>query len=82
MHGDIFSPFQYKLWAEMYVGKTHQSLEDPPAAAMFKHDTKQPKEHPDLSTTSVAVANKQKESPAPSPTFSPMKRAQRRSTYE
>jgi hypothetical protein len=29
-HGDKFSPFQYKLWAEMYVGKTHLSLEEPP----------------------------------------------------
>ena len=94
-HGDKFSPFQYKLWAEMYVGKTHQSLEEPPAAAMFKRDTKQPKKRPDLSTTSVdgvltvmntlcqalATANKQTEAPAPSPTFSPMKRAQLRSTY-
>ena len=62
---------------------------------MFKRDTKQPKKHSDLSTTSVdgvltdmntlcqvlATANKQIETPTPSPTFSPMKRAQLRSTY-
>ena len=79
----------------MYVGKTHLSLEEPPAAAMFKRDTKQPKKPPDLNTTAVdgmlsvmdtlcqalATANKQTEKPTPSLTFSPMKRAQLRSTY-
>ena len=94
-HGDKFSPFQYKLWAEMYVGKTHPSLEEPPAAAMFKRDTKQLKKPSDLNTTAVdgmlsvmdtlcqalATANKQTEKPTPSPTFTPMKRAQLRSTY-
>ena len=56
----------------------HLSLEEPPAAAMFKHDTKQPKKPPDLNTTAVdgmlsvmdtlrlalATANKQR-SPLP-----------------
>ena len=94
-HGDKFSLFQYKLWAEMYVDKTHLSLEEPPAAAMFKRDTKQPKKPPYLNTTVVdgvltvvntlcqalATANKQTEKPTSSPTFSPMKHAQLRSTY-
>ena len=52
-HGGKFSPFQYKLWAEMYVGKIHLSLGEPPAAAMFKRDAKQPKKPPDLNTTVV-----------------------------
>ena len=46
-HGDKFSPFQFKLWAEMCVGKTHQSLKERPAAGMFKCDTKHPKTQPD-----------------------------------
>ena len=95
-HGDNFSPFQYKLWAVMYVSKTALlSLEEPPAAAMFKCDTKQPKKPPDLNTTAVdgmlsimntlyqalETANKQTEKPTPSPTFSLMKRAQLCNTY-
>ena len=52
-HGHKFTPFQYKVWAEMYVSKTYLSLKEPPSAAMFKCDTKQPKKSPDLSSTVV-----------------------------
>ena len=95
-HGNTYTQFQYKLWAEMYVGKVHPSLEEPPNAAMFRHDSKQSKKsQPDLNNTVVdgmlTVMNtlcqaltptKQVEKQGPStPTFSPMKQAQLRSTY-
>ena len=92
---NICTPFQYKLWAEMYVGGGHLSLEELPSAAMFRRDNKQSKKsHSDLNTTVVdgmlTVMNNlcQALTPtkqidkahSPSPSFSPMKRAQLRST--
>lgn len=35
-HEGVYSPFRYKLWAEMHAKGGHSSLEDPPAVAMFK----------------------------------------------
>ena len=40
VHNDAYTPFQYKLWAEMYAKGEHNSLGDPPHAAMFNHETK------------------------------------------
>ncbi len=94
-HGKTYTHFQYKLWAEMYVGKVHPSLEEPPNAAMFRRDNKKSnKSQPDLNNTVVdgmlTVMNtlcqaltptKQVEKQCPTPTFSPMKQAQLRSTY-
>ena len=37
------TPFQYKLWAKMYVGGGHLSLEESPSAAIFRRDNKQSK---------------------------------------
>ena len=48
-HGDGYTPFQIKLWAEMCAAKTHLSLEEPPQAAMFKRENKHPKPHSDSS---------------------------------
>ena len=40
-HGSTYSPFQYKLWAEMVANESHNSLDEPPAAAMFNRETRQ-----------------------------------------
>ena len=44
MHGNQFSNFQYKLWAETYDVETHGSLETPPEVPLFgskkRHDDK------------------------------------------
>ena len=39
-HNDAYTPFQYKLWAEMYAKGGHNSLDDPPHASMFSRETK------------------------------------------
>ena len=40
-HGNTYSPFQYKLWAEMVANESHNSLDEPPAVAMFNRETRQ-----------------------------------------
>ena len=56
-HSDKYTRFQYKLRAEMYAGGNHNSLEEPPSAAMFtrdgKHSKKSQHESSALSTTVV-----------------------------
>lgn len=37
-HEGAYTPYQYKLWAEMYASGCHVSLEDPPAASMFNRE--------------------------------------------
>ena len=39
-HEGSYTQFQYKLWAEMYAVEAHDSLDKPPAAAMFNRDTR------------------------------------------
>ena len=34
-HGDKYTRFQYKLWAEMLTSGVHTDLDEPPAASMF-----------------------------------------------
>lgn len=41
-HNDKYTPFQYKLWAEMYVGKGHLSLDEPPSAGVISSSVKIP----------------------------------------
>jgi hypothetical protein len=53
---------------DVYVGKTHlSSSRGAPAAAMFKRDTKHPKKPPEALCQALAIANKQTETPTPSP---------------
>ena len=88
-HGDGYTPFQIKLWAEMCAAKTHSSLEEPPQAAMFKRENKHPKPHSDssvmdgmftvMNTLCQAITTKA-EPEKPQAILSPMKKAQLRST--
>ena len=34
-HGSDFTPMQYRIWSEMYVGDMHASTDDPPSTSMF-----------------------------------------------
>ena len=43
-HRDKFSNFQFKFWAEMLAHDQHQSLEEPPGHAIFRHESKGGKE--------------------------------------
>ena len=42
-HGDKYTHFQYKLWAEMLASGVHTDSDEPPAASMFPRTTKRPK---------------------------------------
>lgn len=37
-HENLYSPFQYKLWAEMVAKGVHESLDTPPSVAMFNRE--------------------------------------------
>ena len=90
-HNDTYTPFQYKLWAEMYAKGAHNSLEEPPHAAMFQHETKQSKSSHDHAAVMVTVIDKLCSALTPkqigndkraiTSTLSPMKKAELRSTY-
>ena len=87
-HEGAYSPFQYKLWAEMYAKGVHSSLEDPPAAAMFNRE-KLSRSSTTKNDFVVSVLDKVCNALAPttqntgkaSLTLSPLKKAELRSTY-
>jgi len=39
-HGDNFTKFQYKLWADMLTSGVHTDINEPPAASTFSHEPK------------------------------------------
>jgi hypothetical protein len=85
-HGTLYSPFQYKLWAEMYFKSAHTSLEEPPAAAMFNRDVRSGKLG--QSDLVVSVIDKLCEALTPqqarggcSSILSPFKKVELRSAY-
>ena len=93
-HGDAHTPFQCKLWAEMYAKSAHNSLEEPPNAAMFQCQSgKDRRSHASSEQASVMVTVIDKlcdaltpkqtdlDKKQPKSTFSPMERAELRSTY-
>ena len=87
-HNDAYTPFQYKLWAEMYAKGGHNSLDDPPHASMFSRETKpQNRSAHDHAAVMVSVIDKlcsaiaTKAPKQMGSTLSPMKRAELRSTY-
>ena len=88
-HNDAYTPFQYKLWAEMYAKGGHNSLDDPPHAAMFNRETKpQSRTAHDHAAVMVSVIDKLCSAITPKQaghekrtTLSPMKKAELRSTY-
>ena len=44
-HENLYSPFQYKLWAEMLARGSHGSLDNPPQVAMFGREKTQKSIH-------------------------------------
>lgn len=91
LHKDKWTPFQYKLWAEMLVYGTHASLEEPPNASMFTRDKKRSSNNTPSDTViidgvmtamnSLCQALIPKEAPERQPMSSPMKKAQLRGVY-
>ena len=55
-HGDKYTRFQYKLWAEMLTSGVHTDLDEPPAASMFSR-TKRQKGTQSESNTNDAVVS-------------------------
>ena len=89
-HEHTYTPFQYKLWAEMYAKGCHTSLEQPPSAAMFNRETRPSKNlshgQSDLVVSVIdklcnALTPKQEKGKVVSLTLSPMRRAELRGTY-
>lgn len=93
-HADKFSKFQYKFWAEMLAHDQHQSFEDPPGHAMFRRETKGSRKGQDTPDDGVisgmlsimnslcsAITPTQSMHEAKRTTWSPMKKAELRSTY-
>lgn len=85
---DAYTPFQYKLWAEMYAKGGHNSLDDPPHASMFSRETKpQNRSAHDHAAVMVSVIDKlcsaiaTKAPKQMGSTLSPMKKAELGSTY-
>ena len=60
-HGDKFTSFQFKLWAEMLTSGVHNDLDVPPAASMFGRESKKgrtlQKDSSDLSTAVVDMVS-------------------------
>ena len=61
-HGDKFTSFQFKLWAEMLTSGVHNDLDVPPAASMFGRESKKKgrtlqKDSSDLSTAIVDMVS-------------------------
>lgn len=87
-HESTYTPFQYKLWAEMYANGSHNSLEKPPSAAMFNREVKQSRSSHGQSDLMVSVIEKlctaltpKQEKGGVSVSSSPVKRAELRTTY-
>ena len=87
-HEGTYTPFQYKLWAEMMANGSHDSLHEPPAVAMFNREIKQSKGSNVQTDLMVTVIDKLCTALTPKPekgkgslSSSPMKRAELRSTY-
>lgn len=87
-HESKYTPFQYKLWAEMYANESHNSLDEPPAAAMFNRDSKQSRSSHGQKEVMVSAIESlctaltpQQEKGKGSVLSSPLKRAELRSTY-
>ena len=94
-HADKFSNFQYKFWAEMLAHDQHQSFEDPPGHAMFRRESKGAKKGQDgtadgdvitgmlsiMNTLCTAITPAQSKQEVIRTTWSPMKKAELRSTY-
>lgn len=90
MHKEKYTPFQYKLWAEMLVIGTHHSFSEPPSSSMFDSDKKRSScSNADVNTMVTAMntlsqalvlkevsVHENKDSLS-----SPMKKAQLRGTY-
>ena len=56
-HGDKYTRFQYKLWAEMLATGVHTEVETPPVASMFSRENKRAKNvTTDSSALTEAVA--------------------------
>lgn len=94
-HGDKFSNFQFKFWAEMLAHDQHQSLEEPPGHAMFRRESKGGKKGQGspaddtviggmlsvMNTLCSAITPNQSRQEVRRAILSPMKRAELRSTY-
>ncbi len=39
-HGATFTPMQYRIWCEMFVGGIYSSVDEPPSSSMFRKDGK------------------------------------------
>ena len=82
-HGTgTYTNFQFKLWAEMYTNGNHNSLDEPPAVAMFNREAKRSHGQSDLIVSVVdklctALTPNEKEKYS----SSPVKKAELRSTY-
>ena len=94
-HADKFSKFQYKFWAEMLAHDQHQSFEDPPGHTMFRRENKWAKKGQDnpaddsvisgmlsiMNSLCSAITPNQSTHEVKRTTWSPMKKAELRSTY-
>ena len=87
-HESKYTPFQLKLWAEMYANGSHNSLDEPPAAAMFNRENKQSRSSHGQHEVMVSVIERlctaltpQQEKGKGSISTSPLKRVELRSAY-
>ena len=87
-HSSRYTPFQYKMWAEMLASGVHNDMEEPPADSMFTRGTKHQKQPENrdavvsgmmsvVNTLCQAVTSKQ----SVTASASPVKRAELRSKY-
>ena len=58
-HGDKYTRFQYKLWAEMLASGVHTNVDEPPAASMFSRSSKRqrPNTNDDVFHGMISVMN-------------------------
>ena len=89
-HGNDYTGFQYKLWAEMVAVGSHNDLDEPPTASMFNKTRSKPV-HGENSINNMVISGMidvcyeltvpvghQQKSPV---VISPVKKAELRSTY-
>jgi hypothetical protein len=82
-HGSLYTPMQFRIWADMIVGDMHTSSEEPPSSTMFLRSGSQTvKRKPSTSDVVIQVADKLATALSPkaaSPRNSPAKVIENRS---
>jgi len=69
-HGTKYSMVQYALWAEMIIGGTHESTDEPPPVPMLNAHRPRGRRNSGLGNTLTTVANKIATALSPAPTVS------------